>query len=114
MARNRKKKAIPPWSSATLDGHEIFPQIGLSLLQSPQFAKLSAGSRITYLCMVAECKGKSEFEFPKRVAERYNISKTSFDRHKKELIQAGFINAQSGKNLRVANKYGFCYDWKGK
>ena len=112
----RGKKALHPWVTAKHDSKgELFVQIGVSLLQSAEYGKLSAAAQKTYLamCMEAKGKGNENFCFSVGTARRYHISESSFDRSKKELISKGFIKKTlCGKNTREKNQYIFSYDWK--
>lgn len=96
-------------------------QIGNSLLLSHKsedgqemnrFIELTSSTKIVYLSMALESGGKREFEFPQSAAKKYGIPSTTLRRSVDELIQAGMITKQSGKNARLPNRYEFCFDWK--
>ena len=114
---------ILPWLSAKHDCSEgRFLQIGNSLLLSFKnkesgeeenaFLKLSDGAKVLYLCMAMESGGRRKFQFPKKAATKYRIAPASLRRHVDELVNAGLIKKQSGKNVRLPNDYEFCFDWK--
>ena len=72
MSRAGKKhNLMRPWLSANVDCKDgRFIQVGNSFLLSKRVQALSAGARITYLCMAMESGGKPTFEFPKAAAEK--------------------------------------------
>lgn len=87
-------------------------QFAISLMQHPQFTRLSPGARCLYYACVAECGGRRNFQMPESTAARYGIKHNSLIRYRKELQDAGFINReQSGKNTRTPNEYSFSFDW---
>ena len=117
-----KNCKILPWLSRKTDNSEgRFIQIGNTLLLSSKseygleqnpFLKLTNGSRFVYLTMAMEAGGKREFEFTRSAAQKYGISNSSLRNAVHELVDAGMIKKQSGKNARVANRYEFCFNWK--
>lgn len=81
-------------------------------IEQNQFLKLTNGSRFVYLAMAMEAGGKREFEFTRMSAQKYGISNSSLRVAVHELVEAGMIKKQSGKNARIANKYEFLLAWK--
>lgn len=124
MARRKAAQncKILPWLSSRHDCSEgRFIQIGNSLFLSHksddgqelnQFVNLTGCTKFVYLCMTLECAGKREFQFSKSQAEKYGIASSTLRRSVDELIAAGMITRQSGKNARLPNNYSFCFDWK--
>lgn len=113
MGKTKGRKAIVPWLTAK--ENEIdkrFIQVSNSILLNETFQSLSANSQMVYLCMSMESGGQSEFVFPKRAFEKYNISYSTARRSINELKQKRFITYESGANVRKNNKFKFCYDWK--
>lgn len=112
MSRTRKKP-LPPWASERIDGSDKrFIQIGNSLLLSPKYNSLTLGSRHLYLCMIMEAGGNKNFKLPKSAAKKYGVPSSSLRRYIDELVSAGFIIRHSMANLRQANEYEFCGEWK--
>ncbi|MDO4973292.1 MAG: hypothetical protein Q4E38_03675 [Eubacteriales bacterium] len=106
---------IRPWLSARVDCSEgRFLQVGNSLLLCEAFQRLSSGAQILYLEMSLEAGGRREFVFPLSAAKKYGVPPRSFRRYVDELIQAGFIEKTSLKNLRQPNEYCFSFRWKEK
>ena len=113
---------ILPWLSRRRDNTEgRFIQVGNSLLLSKKdrdgeetnpYVRLSAGAKYLYLCMAMEAAGQRSFEFTRVTAEKYGICNSNLRRNVAELIEAGFIKCNSGKNVRLPNEYEFCFDWK--
>lgn len=106
---------ISPWFSGRLNCKERrFLQIGDSFMLSDPVKRLKAGEFMLYVCMGMEAGGKKQFLFPQKSAKKYGISKSSFGRHKDELIKKGFIKlvGESGKITREPNLYEFCLNWK--
>ena len=115
----RKKKVDPPYwvtgqgCGKAASGQALpFVQIYADLMQAPAFYSLSAGARGCYLSMTVEAKGKREFEFTRKTAERYGIISRTLFRNVQELIKAGFLNCRSGRTTRTASEYEFSLDWK--
>ena len=110
--KSAEKCTIRPWLSAKQDSKEgRFLQIGNSLLLSDQFHELSNGAKVLYICMAMESGGRQEFQFSQAAAGKYGFAPTSFDRSKKELIQAGcIILKSSGRLTREKNEYAFPTD----
>lgn len=112
MAR-RKSKPLRPWLTAHSDGRkELFSQVGESLLTSRYFQSLTAGAKITYICMTVHSSGRMEFSFPASAARQYGIAEKSLRRHVAELTVAGFLEVASGKTTRTPNEYRFTLKWK--
>lgn len=98
MARKKRfsgETGLKPWlmnktPSSKTNGR--FIQVGNSLLMNKHFQALSTGAKYLYFCMAMEAGAKNNFAFSKGVAARkYGIASTSFERHRKELENAGFI-----------------------
>ena len=110
LARNC---TILPWLSSKPDCAEgRFLQIGNSLFLSKAFQNLSPGAQMLYLYAALESGGRIEFLFPQKTASKYGIAPRSLRRHLDELIEAGFIEKTSLKNLRQPNEYVFSFHWK--
>jgi len=104
---------IRPWLSARPDCKEgRFIQVGNSLYLSKTFQSLSSGAQQLYERMTMESGGRQTFLFPLSAAHKYGIAESSFRRYVKELIEAGFIERRSNKNLRKPNDYCFLLSWK--
>lgn len=115
MSRHKQARncTILPWLSARPTNQESrFIQVGDSLLFCPHFQALSAGAKHLYLCMALECGGKRDFTFPLSSAKRCGIPPASFRRRVEELIAAGFLERNSGANMRQPNNYRFSFGWK--
>ena len=112
MAR-RKPVPFPPWTTTTENGIEKkYIRVGITLLQSESFLKLSDKAKTLYLYMLFESGGHMEFKFPWAKAKQI-CSKESFQRAKAELIEEGFIvEKQNNANRRKANVYAFSTGWK--
>lgn len=126
MARKRRfsgESDLKPWLTNKAPGGKTngrFIQVGNSLLMNKHFQTLSAGAKYLYLCMAMESGGKSNFAFSKGTATRkYGIAQTSFERHRKELENAGFIcclndllDAEIGSRF-AANRFRFSFEkWR--
>lgn len=68
---------------------------------------LSNGAIRLLLCMRAESEGAEEVEFPKTVAEEYDIPVASLRRYVDELIAKGCISRDSRAGFGGANIYRF-------
>ena len=113
MPRKKTDPTICPWLTAKPDNKEKrFVQLGNTLLLSEPFQDLCPGARLLYLSMCMESAGRRCFTFPQSAAKKYGIPSTSLRRYIEELIEQGFLTRSSGKNLRVANQYGFSLSWK--
>ena len=118
MSKRRPKAAtqvdIDPWLSANADNREgRFIQVGNSFLLSKHYQSLSLSARCMYICMTMESGGKRKFEFPKSAGKKFGFPYTSYTRNLKELLDNQFIKCtQKNGNLRKANVYEFCMDWK--
>lgn len=77
--------------------------------------ELSGEAFKLYCYMKLSSKGNQEFEYPYTYAvPKLFKSKTTFVRHRQELIDKGFIeyiNKTSAKNKRENALYRFIYDW---
>lgn len=118
MSRRKKAKSgvLKGWLSAKHDCQEgRFIQIGNSFLLSKEYQALTGGAKHLYLCMAMESGGARSFEFPHASAEKYGISKTSFERNTKELIAEGFIILEETPEREKFKKnvYTFSFAWKG-
>ena len=112
--RSASQVAIHPWCSATLDGREkAFFQVGVTLLESPAFQRLTAAQKILYFCMIQEAGRSREFQFPERVFEKYGLSHSAARKGIKELISRGFIErASQGGVTWGETLYRFSFAWK--
>lgn len=110
----RPKYKLPYWCAGTADSAEpIFIQIGATLMQHPAFLALSASERWCYQCMVLEAKGKANFQFPRRTAEKYGIPSSTLRRTIDALVNAGFISiVANGRSTRTPSDYRFSVRWK--
>ena len=112
MART-KKTPFSPWQTCKDSGiEERYIRLGNSQLLHPAMLSLSDKAVRIYTYMLLESGGKKEFTFT-----RSKYSKLSghdvFQRAKDELIEKGFIRVkQNNANLRKANIYEFCDEWK--
>jgi hypothetical protein len=108
------KRSLSFWLSGKKDGREgRFIQIGNSLLLSKDFQHLGYGARQLYFCMAMEAGGAREFVFPRATAGKYGFSWSTAYPLIKTLIDAGYIElVSSGKSIREANRYRFCFGWK--
>lgn len=111
-SRSHTKGVKAFWLSYTNATNEPFTQFGVSLFQSEPFQKLKNPSRLVYLYMALEAKGKERFEFPLSVAKRYGVSNSTLRRSAEELESAGFIKRVSGKSSRTPTSYEFTRTWK--
>ena len=114
MSRKVKTRPLLPWLSANMDCVDRrFVQIGNSFLLDSRTQNLSAGAKLTYICMALESGGKADFEFTKTAATKYGIATASFRRYVEELVDAGFVNRISGKSSQQPNQYRFTPErWK--
>lgn len=117
MARRKAAKnvEIKPWLSARKDCREgRFIQVGNSLLLSRDFQKLTSGARVMYLALCMESGGGRETTFTHGDGKKYGIKKTSFDRHIKELCDAGFIERVEDENLMqyTPSAFRFSLAWR--
>ena len=116
MSRKVKTRPLLPWLSANMDCVDRrFVQIGNSFMLDSRTQNLSAGAKLTYICMALESGGKADFEFTKTAATKYGIATASFRRYVEELVDAGFVNRISGKSSQQPNQYRFTPErWKNK
>lgn len=119
MSRRKKRYDLPFWVTGPSHGKNSkgsllpFVQLSADLLQAPAFCTLSPCTRLCYIAMCCEAKGRPDFKFPRAAAERYGISPRSLLRCVDELIAAGFIHCKSaGRITRTPNEYAFTFDWK--
>lgn len=112
MART-KKTPFPPWQTCKDSGiEERYIRLGNSQLLHPAVLKLSDKAMRVYVYMLLESGGKKEFTFP-RSKYRKLAGNDAFQRAKDELIEKGLIRVkQNNANLRRANIYEFCDEWK--
>ena len=81
-------------------------------MASEQMRSLSPSAFKIYCYMRLESAGNRSFKFPHAKYRSY-MSKPTFLKAKKELIDKGFIDVvQNNKNLRKANIYAFSDRWK--
>lgn len=126
MARKRRfsgESDLKPWlTNKAPDGktNGRFIQVGNSLLMNKRFQTLSTGAKYLYFCMAMEAGVKNDFAFSKGVAARkYGIAMTSFERHRRELENAGFISLLNSlpdsepKAQFAANRFRFSFEkWR--
>lgn len=115
MARRKSGGTLLPWLSALHDGKERrFIQLGNSLLLNKRYQGLSHGARLFYHCLCMESGGSREVEFTHGDAKKYGITRSSYDRHTKELLAAGFIErVETADRLQYApNVFRFSLSWK--
>ena len=116
----RRKKADPPFwitgrQNGKTEGNKVLPFVLLyaDLLQDPAFTALPEASKLCYVAMSLECRGKMEFSFPRKTAERYGISRRTLIRCVDSLVSAGFIRIKSpGRVTRTESIYEFSPAWK--
>lgn len=108
---------ISPWLSANRDNREgRFIQVGNSLLLDKEhFQKLSSSAKLLLFYMAMESGGKREFKFTYSAAKKYGLAATTFERAKKELQDAGFIERVYDEEYSQfkAAVYRFSLEWKG-
>lgn len=119
MPRHRVAQNVPikSWLSAKLDSREgRFIQVGNSLLLSKEYQNLSGVAKNLYLCMAMECGGKNAYTFSAGAAKKYGISKSSFERAKKELQVKKFIQLllDEERSQFKACTFRFINGWKEK
>ena len=122
MSKRRYKSAknvpIRPWLSAREDCREgRFIQVGNSLLLSKRFQALKANSRLLYIALAMESGGQPQVTLSHGGAERkYGISRSTYDRAVKELIEAGFIKQELDefRSQFRTNEFSFINTWKTK
>lgn len=126
MARKRRfsgESDLKPWLTNKAPGSKTngrFIQVGNSLLMNKRFQTLSTGAKYLYFCMAMEAGAKNDFAFSKGVAARkYGIAMTSFERHRRELENAGFISLLNSlpdsepKAQFAANRFRFSFEkWR--
>jgi len=107
---------VLPWVSAKADCREPkFLQVGVSLLESKAFQRLSPSTRLLYLAMCHDAAGHQEFEFPHSRFAHYGLSNGTARAGIDALIESGFITREySGKIAREANRFRFSQSWKLK
>ena len=81
---------LPAYAVDKPSNHDAFVRVSFSLLRNPSFKSLSANAQVLYIRMMAEAKGKWEFQFPQRCYHGI-MARATFQRAKNELIDAGFI-----------------------
>ena len=83
-------------------------EIEKELLQSQKLIDMTFGAKHTYVCMVAESNGNSEFEFSHQTAAEYGIPDNTLRAAVKQLVESGFIRVkENGRESRKANIYEF-------
>lgn len=115
LASKKKKQKLSPYKSLNPDYSEPFAQLGVTLLQSPQFKALPPSSRVLYPCMLIEARGheSTPFQFTRKTAERYGIEAKTLYRSLHELEEAGFIKSSANNRHRAkANEYILSLDWQ--
>lgn len=126
MARKRRfsgESDLKPWLTNKAPGSKTngrFIQVGNSLLMNKRFQTLSTGAKYLYFCMAMEAGAKNDFAFSKGVAARkYGIAMTSFERHRRELENTGFISLLNSlpdsepKAQFAANRFRFSFEkWR--
>lgn len=126
MARKRRfsgEADLKPWLTNKAPGGKTngrFIQVGNSLLMCKHFQDLSAGAKYLYFAMAMEAGAQNDFAFSKGVAARkYGIAATSFERHRRELEDAGFISLLNSlpdsepKAQFAANRFRFSFEkWR--
>lgn len=113
----RGNKRLLPWLSANCDNKEgRFIQLGNSLMLNKRYQKLTPGARLFYQCLCMESGGQKTVKFTRGNAKKYGISKSSYDRHTKELMDNGFLEqVMSEDRLQFApNVFCFSLSWKLK
>lgn len=119
MGRRKSAQSveIKPWLSANANNREgRFIQVGNSLLLDKEhFQQLSSNARLLYLYMSMESGGKREFRFTYSAAKKYGLASTTFERAKKELQDAGYIERVYDEDYSQfkAAVYRFSLEWKG-
>lgn len=117
--KQKKKKRrggfvpLRPWEciDQEKDGH--YGRFSNQLVQDSRFRALSTAARYLYLMMSIACAGEHRFSFSVRHATQYGISKQTFLRSKKELIDKGFLRVvKNGKVDKNPSVYEWQWDWK--
>ena len=112
---NTNKKITPfeQWETKNANGVEKrYFRMGATLMASEPMRSLSPSAFKTYCYMRIESAGNRSFKFPHAKYRSY-MSKPTFQKAKRELIDKGFIDViQSNKNLRKSNIYAFSDRWK--
>lgn len=90
--------------------------MGMSFLQNQDVQKLTGNAFRLYLAMVMEAGKDTVFTFPHRVAKKYGIPKSSFERGWAELVNAGMIRLLGEEPLPQfeINTYKLSLSWKLK
>lgn len=113
MARRSKDLILKPWESAHGDNKEKRAiWVGNSLILSKALQALDYSTRWTYFSMCMEAAGNRRFQFTQSAAKKYGIKPATFRRAVNQLIEAGFIQRESGWNVRQPNDYMFAFGWK--
>ena len=112
MARH-KKTPFAVWETTQYDGIEKrYIRMGNSQMLHPAVFNLSHSAYRLYTYMKLESSGKMVFEFPKSKWRAF-LSAGGFQKAKKELCSAGFIDEiENNANLRKPNLYRFSQRWK--
>lgn len=108
-----KKTPFPTWLTRKPNGiEERYIRIGNSQMISEAALHLEPTAFKIYYYMNLESGGKQTFKFP-HCKYQAMMTKQTFVRNKKILIEKGFIEeVQNNKNLRIANVYRFSDKWK--
>ena len=110
-----KHKITPfeQWETTNANGVEKrYFRMGATLMASEQMRSLSPSAFKIYCYMRIESAGNRSFKFP-NVKYRSFMSKPTFQKAKKALIDKGFVGVvQNNRNLRKANIYAFSDRWK--
>ena len=118
MPRHKSARNVPlkPWLCANRDCRDgRFIMVGNSLLLSEPFKKLSGNAQKTYFALCMESGGGNTASLSYTAgAAKYGISKNTFGRAIKELLDAGFISCafEDNPNMYQTNVYRFCLDWR--
>ena len=111
----RRKKQPPFWTTglAVPVAGEQFGQIRRSLYRHPAIKALPYGARWLYASMIEACAGKREFTFSVKDCKEYGIDIKTFQRDRKCLVDAGFIEfANVPRKPGAAWIYRFIDAWK--